>query len=142
MSAFTILGWLDVFDLAASLPKRMGEFEGKGRRICRKSWTELEDLTLLLRNAGNRLGHVTENSFQLEMLDAGHCSPWRKAEGILRMHLVLRTNPHSILYSGIESMSPGQGVIVVFDPRVPFSAINLGETPRIHLIGDWKQNNG
>jgi hypothetical protein len=142
MSAFSLLGWLDCFDLAASLPKHMGEFKGEGRRLLYsfdavEGWVEFESIRDALDSTAHRLGYEI-NRCILELLDPGHCSPWRTFGALLRTHLVLRTNPRAVIYSGIESMSPGQGLLVAFDPRQPFSAVNLGDSPRIHLVVDWR----
>lgn len=77
-------------------------------------------------------------------LKPGGVVDWHTDDGeyfdkYLRFHLALVTNPFSLLYSGGEQRWVMQGELCWLNNRAKHSAVNMGSTPRIHLIVDVKK---
>jgi hypothetical protein len=92
--------------------------------------------TVLMRGA---VGKV-----MLVELAPGGSLAWHKDEGAyaqahMRFHLPLVTNPMAFLLAGGEQAHVPVGALTFFDTSVLHSAINLGETPRVHLIVDVRR---
>lgn len=154
MANFVALAHLDVFDLVASLPKRMGGFNDAKPRILSvvlpngegstEDWVELRNLLARIESLGDKLGGVEFGGVFLEQLDPNICLSWRRKSGDYyerhsRLYLPLRTNPAAMMYSGIESANPQVGCLTLTNVRVPHSAINLGDWPRISLVIDFRK---
>ncbi len=168
MPAFVSVTFLDTYALLASLPEREGLFRSIdfGERILslrgvRKGtdeadenfawnqtaakWTELRNTLDRLKRMGENRGVKVEfGRVYLEMLDPGSTVPWRTLNGpyhehFLRAHLPLRTNPLARIMVGTESAHLLSGQLTVVNVRMPHSAVNLGEWPRVHLVCDWRE---
>lgn len=152
------IAFIDTFDIAASLRPRMGKFDeaadgsyvfplrgrGEGDAFVVKKelagWPEAKAVLGKLQrlDRGVELGDVF-----LEMLAPQTWLNWRmRHTDWMRLHLPLRTAPGAIVYSGAESahLLPGQATVV--NQAVPTTAVNFGETSRIHLIVDFKRGEG
>lgn len=68
-----------------------------------------------------------------------HIDQGEYADTHCRGHLPLATNDHAYVYAGDESGTLAPSFFFKFNNRVLHSAINLGDTPRIHLIVDWRK---
>lgn len=166
MPTLTLITWLDPFELAASLPPRMGLFkpaETEGVRVLpvrsqgeggkwvghasTQKWVELANMRSRLKRLGDALlGEVEFGLIFLEMLDPGAVVPWQPCPGEpewSRLHLVLRTNPGAALLSaepdGVQTASPAPGQVVGVNGRWWLSAVNLGSAPRVHLVVDLRR---
>lgn len=108
-------------------------------------WVELKNfLGRLKREAEKLVGPIDLGLVRLEMLDPGATLPWTTESGAYierytRVHLALRWNPAAIMVSGSEVASPIPGWATAVNPRVPCTAINLGQHPRVHLVLDFKK---
>ena len=152
MANFLPIAFVDVFDLVASLPKRMGLFSDDKPRVLSlrtpaeanlpveiNDWVEMSNILTRIEGLGDALGGVEFGSIFLEMLDPGTCLSWRRKSGEYyekhsRLYLPLRTNPAAMMYSGTESASPQVGCLTLVNVRMAHSAINLGDWPRISSI--------
>lgn len=158
------IAFVDTFDLAASLRQRLGSFHGPGDRKVlplrgpkkdadpeddlayvwskeRQRWGELSAMLGHLSRLG---GEVEWGRIELEMLMPGGIIPWGRdqsayAHRFTRAHLALRTNPHAITFIGGLAVNMALGIVNVIDRSLPASAINLGETMRVHLIADFRK---
>ena len=168
MANFVPLLFLDAHELAASLRQHTGLFDHGTPRILTireprnntteddedfiwraalvKKWRELHHfLGRTRREAEKAFGPQDIGHIYLEMLDAGVRLPWADglsgsyAERYTRLHLALRTNPQAMMYSGAEVASPAPGWLTAVNFRVPHSAINLGDWPRVHLVVDFRK---
>ena len=157
MPNFLALAHLDVFDVVASLPRRMGGFNDSKPRILSlrtpaeatvpvqiEDWVELTNLLTRIEGLGDKLGGIEYGGIFLEMLDPDTCLSWRRKGGdyyerYSRLYLPLRTSPAAMMYSGTESASPQVGCLTLVNMRVPHSAINLGDWPRISLVIDFRK---
>ena len=68
-----------------------------------------------------------------------HIDEGEYAEKHDRFHLPIVTNPGAMLYSGSNQMSPACGILTWINNRQPHCAVNLGKTPRVHLILDVRK---
>lgn len=164
---FLPIAFVDTFDLVASLPQRLGEFKGDGgRRVLllrgqrkgakpeaddafvdaavMRRWPELTNVLERIRLIGAQTGGIELGRIQMEMLFPGCALPWTKDVGAYaqryeRAHLALRVNPGCMLFAGAESLGPLPGNLTVANRRVLNSAINVGESPRVHLVVDFRR---
>lgn len=170
---FTLISFLDTYDLACSLRPRAGMFGGSGVRTLHlrgpkkgaedpddesdygrsreaARWPEFKTLIGRIERLGEQIfsnyggGHVEFGRIFLEWLDVGATVPWRKLEGdyferFNRLHLALRTNPGCMLYSGVEAIQLPPGQMARMNVMVPHSAVNLGASPRVHLVLDVRR---
>lgn len=157
------------YDVARSMHSRAGMFVGKGvrtlhlrgpkkgaedhddaidygRSTAAVKWPEFKTMLGGLERMGEQItgGKIEFGRIFLEMLDVGTLVPWRRLESeyferFNRLHLALRTNPGAMLYSGCEAIQLLPGQLTRVNVRVPHSAINLGNSPRIHLILDVRK---
>ena len=161
MPNFTLVGWVDPYDVIASLRPRIQLFAGTGLRrlvlrgppkggdgedeasfIDRKlRWPEL---SLLIRKIVDARPGLVPGHIYLELLDPGATQPLRRDTRpyALRHHRLLvglRCNPAAYLWCppDVWLMQPGQ--CVATPPGAWQAAINMGETPRITLVIDLKQ---
>lgn len=166
MFNFQQIGFIDTFELAASLRPRMGLFKdaGDGRREAlirwpddavaevprwlrlkeAAKWTELSNAVARVERIGTALvGPVERGRIFFEMLDPGTATPWRAEDGAYfreywRLHLAIRTNPGCMMFAGTEAVNLLPGQIMRVATSVKASAVNGGEWPRIHLILDFR----
>jgi hypothetical protein len=170
---FIPVGWLDTFELAASLRQRMGRFApdadaAPGRKViplrgpaedsdpaddtrfqfnraATQKWPELRAALERILRVGKALGGIDLGRIELELVSPGAALPWRREVGDYveryeRLHLALRTNPGAIVYSGNEGLHLLVGAATIVARRgVPTSAVNMGESPRIHLVVDFRR---
>jgi hypothetical protein len=108
-------------------------------------WVELKNfLGRLKREAEKVAGPIDLGHVWLEMLDPGATLPWTTESGAYierhtRVHLALRTNPAATMVSGSEAFSPAPGWVTAVNVRVPCTAVNMGQHPRVHLVLDWRR---
>lgn len=169
MANFVPLLFVDHIDLAGSLRRYEGLYDHGTPRILpirfpRKGtepededfvsgprdsaiakWVELKNfLGRLKREAEKLTGPIDLGLVFLDMLDPGATLPWTTESGVYierftRVHLALRTNPATLMVSGCETASPALGWVTAVNVRVPCTAINLGQHPRVHLVVDFKK---
>lgn len=165
MANFTLVGWVDPTDLIASLRSRMPLFTGTGIRrlalrgpkrdgdpddethfVDRKGgpagrWPECHDVVQKILHARPdlALGRI-----YFELLDPGATIPLHHdtrpyALRHTRLLVGVRTNPAAYLWCppDVWLMQPGQ--VVLTQPALWHAAINMGETPRITLVVDVRQ---
>jgi hypothetical protein len=108
-------------------------------------WVEMKNfLGRLKREAEKLTGPIDLGLVWLEMLDPGVTLPWATESGpyierYTRVHMALRTNPGALMISGCEASSPAPGWVTAVNVRVPCTAINMGQNPRVHLVVDFKK---
>lgn len=108
-----------------------------------RTWPEAEPLfTNLLTSLPQPIPDV--GKVMLVELKPGGALAWHVDEGAYavqheRYHLALTTNPGAWLLSGGEQAHVPVGALVWFDNHALHSAINVGPTPRIHLIVDIRR---
>jgi Aspartyl/Asparaginyl beta-hydroxylase len=166
LNNFVFLQVIEAYDLVCSLRQRAGLFTGgpirtlmlrgpkkgaedhddaaaylRSREAAR--WPELTVVLKQIERVGERVagGPVDVGRVSLQWLDAGAVVPWRRESGdyyarFWRLHLPLRTNPGAMVYSGIESIQVLPGQLTQVNVLAYHSAVNLGETPRVHLVVD------
>lgn len=160
------LAYLDTFELAASLPRRMGPFKDgalpiRGPRAGAddpdddvayvahmtptqmNKWPELKSAIARIKRIGDQAGGVEFGRIFLELMPAGIARPWEPPatgyfERFNRLAVALRTNPGVVHYSGVESLHLAHGVVTWINQRAWRSAINIGETSAILLVVDTK----
>ena len=57
----------------------------------------------------------------------------------MRFHVPIIVNPGERLISGTETFLPIVGVMMSMAHLIPHSAINMGETARVHLVVDFRK---
>ncbi len=167
MPNFTPIAFLDTFELAASLRQQIGLFDHETPRILpviqpRKGaeeededfvmaagaakWVAMKNFLGRLKRKGEAIyGPVDLGRVYLEMLDPGVKLPWSEGltgsyiERYSRFHLALRTSPAAIMLAGPEIGSPAMGWLTMVNVRVPSTAANFGEAPRVHLVVDVRK---
>lgn len=159
MSGFLSVGWFDTWDVATSLQPRIGLFVD-GRMPIRiegeemgayevapipeiQKWPAMHRLLRKIEQFGARgvvAGAasqtllITMGSAHLEILQGMAATPWQMGAGEHVALVAVRTNPLVRMISGLEQAHPLVGQLVVMDRAQPWSAINLGESPAIHLV--------
>lgn len=157
------VAFIDPFDLAASLRRRLGLFQGEGLRKMLplrgpKRGADPDDDTLFVWSKERErwgelsamLGHLAHTQdilwgrIELEMLMPGGIVPWARdqtpyGQRFTRAHVALRTNPSAMNFVGGTAVNMAAGVVNLIDRTLPCSAINLGETSRVHLIVDFRK---
>lgn len=103
-----------------------------------KDWKTARNVLSRIQSAigGRPLGKA-----MIVQLQSGGKVAWHVDEGPYyerhhRLHLPLITNPMSLMFSGAASMHMPVGMLCGINNRVLHSAINAGQTPRVHLIVD------
>jgi hypothetical protein len=145
MSNFTPVAFIDVFDLGASLlrkPKgdemtlldRVRVLEHLSRR-----WAALADVMDRIKDLA--APHSWEAArVCLDVLDPGERVGWSDALSYQTiLHVPIRTNPQAAMIAGTEICCPGVGFATIVNQQVPNCAINMGETPRIHLVVEMRK---
>lgn len=149
MTAFTVIpgAWFDPFELTCSLRERLGQFGEaiRGRRIWSPAdrWPELENVLGRIERFGeSRFQPISEAPrLYLEMLDPGAIMAWRTrddeiARETLRFYMLLVGNPAVFWYGPGQVIAPAPGQLVACNTRIPHSAANFGDCPRIALVID------
>lgn len=171
MPAFVPVFYLDTLELAGSLRTRWGQFKtvAPGHRVLRirghakgseeaddrfagyvaaQKWVEFSNLRgEITRRAeallppGIELGVV-----QIEMLEPGTTLDWNREtsayfERWSRAILPVRTNPATLFVCGTEIASPGPGWLTIVSPRLPHTAINMGEHGLVWVSLDFRKKN-
>ena len=118
------------------------------------SWGELTGMRNRIKRIGDGLarmqggGEISFGRIYMEMLDPGAVIPWRQEKTPYfarydRAHLVLRSNPGAVMFAGgpngTEAYSPSPGQLFIEPARMLCSAVNLGETPSVHLVVDFRR---
>lgn len=168
MTNFVTLAYLDVFDLAASLRTRWGQFRRQedGRLLLpirgeppngdpedeskfgwyRQSgvrsgkWPELKALL----DRVEREGGIEFGRIRVEMMQPGYLGSFEidhsgYAGRIGRTILALRWNPQALLYCGGEVNCPQPGMVTLISHRLPCTGINMGEWGAIALVVDSRK---
>lgn len=148
MSGFLPIGWFDTWDVAASLQPRIGLFVD-GRMPIRidgeemgvyevapepmiQKWPAMH--RLLGKIERNAPSPFTMGAVHLELLQGMAATPWQMGAGEHVAMIAVRTNPQVRMISGFEPAHCLVGQMMVMDRAQPWSAINLGESPAIHLV--------
>jgi hypothetical protein len=110
---------------------------GKGK------WPELTGMLNRIKRQGEAIGGVEFGNVFIELLSGGSALPWRAERGEYftryeRSHMALRTNPAALMYSGLETLHMAEGWLNAVNVCALHSAVNLADTPRIHLVLDTR----
>jgi Aspartyl/Asparaginyl beta-hydroxylase len=72
----------------------------------------------------------------IESLLPGSHTPWLQSDDtdMLTVHIALASNPQALFYCGGEGGQLGVGYCNVINTQALHSAINLGTSPRVHLV--------
>lgn len=151
MPAFQAIAHLDLFDLTASLPKRMGLFKGAPphRTIPIRgpskndpetivfyepanNWPVLHALIGEIDDLAGKLG-VSLSRLSIEMLDPG--ASWRCPRHDQLAALAIRTNPDAHWYCRGEVATPQAGYLVGCADW--FVAANYGGAPFMWVNLSW-----
>lgn len=147
------LAWLDIWQLAvwtyghqnmlkddADRPglRRLTIVEGKRRHPGYDKMTTLRNLVTRARRVAE-VGNLELTGAALEQLDPGAHVPWSMGEDRIAVHVGVVCNPHSALYCGSEMLIVLPGQVAALNERFLWSAVNAGETVRIHLILYFRQ---
>ena len=97
---------------------------------------------LQIANPTLEVGEIGKAWF--EHLGTGEVIDWRRdagpyAEAHVRFHVPIIVNPGERLISGTETFLPIVGVMMSMAHLIPHSAINMGETARVHLVVDFRK---
>lgn len=159
MAGFLPVGWFDTWEVASSLRPRMGLFVD-GRMPIRiegeemgayevapvpeiQKWPDLHRLLGKIERTSERLVPAfTMGAVHLEILQGMAAAPWVMGAGEHVALLAIRTNPHVRMISGLEPAHCLPGQLVVMDRQQPWSAVNLGESPAIHLVIGFSRSAG
>lgn len=125
---------------------RLGKPTGGVRRLVieeggKSQIREWRNAEIFLKRARRLLSGAMPNAeiarAEFEMIDPGGATPWSfGSDESVEVHVGIVTNPLARVYAGIESWSVEYGQCVLFQPggRVMRSAVNGGESPRVHAI--------
>jgi hypothetical protein len=114
-------------------------------------WPELMNVLGEIERIGNRaLVDIEWGRINLELLMPSGIIPLESdgsgyAEKFDRAHLAIRTNPAAVVFCGLISRNIASGEAVVLGtkraprPPLPVGAFNAGESPRCHLIVDFRK---
>ena len=152
MPLFIPLGWIDTWALACAIRRQQKDLAGEGVRMLdvltadKARWQPALNVVSRVRRRLREVQKIMPalNAYEIavaeiEQLD-GHkqigWDTWDKGEPEITLHVGIVTNPFSRLYCGTEVWSVGVGDVVAIDaaPAVLRSAVNHGDTARIHLI--------
>jgi hypothetical protein len=149
-----LLGHIPVWDLQASLHRRerraelVGE-DGVKTLVVRDGAWRHPGLTAngtvkwpSLRNVISRANRMVDQVVpqyeiaraEFEELEPRARIPWADGQPGIAVHIGVVTNPAALLYSGNQAFGVSEGQIVAMEMEAVTSAVNHGETPRIHLI--------
>ena len=148
MTAFAIIpAWLDPYELACSLRERMGSFgeSKRGRRVwspdADERWPELNNLLGRIERLAMFQPLNEAARLYLEMLDPGAIMGWRTrddaiARETMRLYLPLIGSPAIFWYGPGQVIQPVLGQLVGCNTRIPHSAANFGDCPRVAMVID------
>lgn len=165
MTYIAPLGFVEVYDLAASLRARVGQFRPGAPRLLpvrgpRKDgdpgdvetfvwwgvakWPELRSVLARIKEWGKQAGGIELGRIEFEMLDPGMMLPWSRDESeyrkrFLRAALPIRTNPGAVMVCYNELASPAAGFLTLYSPAAMHTAANHGEYARVHLNLDFRK---
>ncbi len=151
MSLFIPLGWIDTWALACAIRRQQKDMAGEGVRtfdVLTADKARWQPALNVVSRVRRRLREVQKimpaiaayeiAEAVIEQIDAHQIFPWDIGPGIpeITLHVGIVTNPFSRLYCGTEVWAVGVGDVVVIDaaPAVLRSAVNHGDTARIHLV--------
>jgi hypothetical protein len=147
---FVPLGTVPIWALCHSLyahQARLGKaVEGVRKlEISDGSWKNpeakaIKNLDIMINRAKKLIAQAPEWTMagaRLEMLDPGAALPWQPGvDGEIEAHIAVVTNDFASLLAGVASyrLSWGAAVLSTVGPGAKRSAVNFGDTPRLHLI--------
>jgi hypothetical protein len=116
----------------------------------REKWPELMNILGQIEHIGQAFGGIEWGRISLELLMPSGIVPFESdgsvyAERFDRVHLAIRTNPAAVMFCGIASrhVASGEAVLLATKrpprPPLPVGAFNGGESPRCHLIVDFRK---
>jgi len=159
LSNFLAVGWFDTWPMIASLRQRQNLFpaadEGRRRLAIREpgdgedvwrhhdefeKWVPLRNLIAKIRRQPATEGTDT-GRILLEWLEPGAVVHWTHHEtNWQRFHMALVTNPLCWVFSGAEGLHMQVGFLNWINLAQPTSQLNLGESPRIHLVVEFRKH--
>lgn len=164
MPNFLSVGWIEPFDIIASLKSRLGDFKGTGTRFLPlrgatrdepdeyrdtrelTRWPEMRAILdrLSMEAAARQQGEIEIGRVYLEMLDSGAGTRPRSDRGSpwLRLIYGLRCNPLAYLWCPPEQRVLTPGEVLLTSAALFHGAVNMGEFSRINLVVDLKASNG
>jgi hypothetical protein len=142
------LGWVDTWSLSAALNRARDKFRTEtspGVRVIRTRHDgEPGDIgpVRILLNKARRLIIQQAPQFvlvgaQIEQFEPRAVTNWdqgHESGAEIAVHIGLVTNPMAVIFSGNEGSTVAVGQVVAQDLGVMHSAINLGDTPRLHFV--------
>lgn len=131
-----------IFLRAPQSPRVEDYFEDVPHGVTRflTDWPAMTDLVLAVSDKlPGPIGKVLVVSLQPRAGIDWHIDEGNYAEAYNRVHLALVTNPGAILYSGGEAHYLEAGAACDYDVHVLHSAANYGDTPRVHLLIDYRR---
>ena len=150
MALFLPLGWIDTWALACAIRRQQKDLTGEGVRTLdvltadKARWQPALNVVARVRRRLREVQKIMPalNAFEIavaeiEQFDPHEIAPWDGGlVGEISLHVGIVTNPFSRLYCGTEVWSVGVGDVVAIDaaPAVLRSAVNHGDTARIHLV--------
>lgn len=149
MSLFIPLGWIDTWTLSCAIRRQQKDLIGEGVRTLdvltadKARWQPALNVVSRVRRRLREVQRIMPvlAAYEIaeaiiEQLDAHDTWPWMLGEPEITLHVGIVTNPFSRLYCGTEVWAVGVGDVVAIDaaPAVLRSAVNHGDTARIHLI--------
>jgi hypothetical protein len=156
MSLFVPLGWIDTWALACAIRRQQKDLTGEGVRtldVLTADKTRWQPALNVVSRVRRRLREVqkimpTLATYEVAEVEIEQFDPhtdktwavgWNTPE--ITLHVGIVTNPFSRLYCGTEVWAVGVGDVVAIDaaPAVLRSAVNHGDTARIHLVVRLRQ---
>ncbi len=144
---FTPLMFLDFWSLASSLRSKVGLFE-TGVFIARdgdrwaaelRDWTPLRNVLARVRKSPAAQGHEM-GGVRIERLNPGEASAWLPpASDVIEVQAAIVTNPSCYVFAGIAALHLQIGHLTAVNRALPCCAVNWGETPRYHLILEFRK---
>lgn len=109
-----------------------------------KEWAAVKTATNRVMNALaplNKGERPTPNKVAIEKLLPGAVVPWSISpdKQTMLFRLAIVTNPACMDFSGMSAMNLLVGQLAQVVTAVPCSALNLGDTPRYHLLLEVQQ---
>jgi hypothetical protein len=156
VSLFIPLGWIDTWALACAVRRQQKDLTGEGVRTLdvltadKARWQPALNVVSRVRRRLREVQKIMPamSAFEIaeaaiEQFDPHEWVAWYagRAESEVILHVGIVTNPFSRLYCGTEVWSVGVGDVVAIDaaPAVLRSAVNHGDTARIHLVVRLRQ---
>jgi hypothetical protein len=149
MSLFIPLGWIDTWALACAIRRQQKDLTGEGVRTLdvltadKARWQPALNVVSRVRRRLREVQKIMPAlaAYEIEVavieqLDAHNEIEWGVGAPEITLHVGIVTNPFSRLYCGTEIWTVGVGDVVAIDvaPAVLRSAVNHGDTARLHLV--------